>query len=95
LLSRFTWEEEIRLRMPDVPVTRMYVLTKTNEQFIDPAVVITSYDLMTKKKEMLLNFKFGIAVFVRCGFLDYRILFLLTKMSRYLSNFFFRTKVTI
>lgn len=73
--TRFVWEEELRLRMPDVPVTRMYVLTKTNEQFIDPAVVIISYDLMTKKKEMLLNFKFGIIVFVSCRFLVYRILF--------------------
>ena len=51
--------------MPNVPVPGIYVLSKVNEQFIDPAVVITSYDLMSKKKEMLLKFKFGIIVFVR------------------------------
>jgi len=51
--------------MPNVPVTGICVLSKTNEQFIDPAVVITSYDLMTKSKDMLLKFKFGIIVFVR------------------------------
>ncbi|XP_022168575.1 SWI/SNF-related matrix-associated actin-dependent regulator of chromatin subfamily A-like protein 1 [Myzus persicae] len=60
---RYTWEEEIRLRMSNVPVTGIYVLSKTNEQFIDPAVVITSYDLMTRRKDMLLKFKFGIVVF--------------------------------
>jgi len=62
---RYTWEEEIRLRMPNVPVTGIYVLSKINEQFIDPSVIITSYDLMTKSKDMLLKFKFGIIVFVR------------------------------
>lgn len=46
-------------------MTGIYILTKINEQFIDPAVVITSYDLMTRKKDMLLKFKFGIIVFVR------------------------------
>lgn len=51
--------------MPDVPVTGIYVMSKTNEQFIDPAVIITSYDIMSKKRDMLLNFKFGIIVFVR------------------------------
>jgi hypothetical protein len=50
--------------MPNVPVTGICVLSKINEQFIDPAVVITSYDLMTKKKDMLLKLKFGIIVFV-------------------------------
>lgn len=62
---RYTWEEEIRIGMPNVPVTGIYVMSKANEQFINPSVVITSYDLMTKKKDMLLNFKFGIIVFVR------------------------------
>lgn len=51
--------------MPNVPVTGIYVLFKTNEQFIDPAVVITSYDLMSRCKDMLLKIKFGIVVFVR------------------------------
>jgi len=51
--------------MPNIPVAGIYVLSKTNEQFIDPAVVITSYDLMNRKKDMLLKFKFGIIVFVR------------------------------
>ncbi|XP_027840177.2 SWI/SNF-related matrix-associated actin-dependent regulator of chromatin subfamily A-like protein 1 [Aphis gossypii] len=60
---RYTWEEEIRLRLPNVPVSSICVLSKTNEQFIDPAVVITSYDLMTRNKDMLLKFKFGIIVF--------------------------------
>jgi len=62
---RYTWEEEIRLKMPNVPITGIYVLSKSNEQFIDPVVVITSYDLMSRKKDMLLKFKFGIIVFVR------------------------------
>lgn len=43
----------------------MYVMSKVNEQIIDPAVVITSYDLMTKTKAILLKIKFGIIVFVR------------------------------
>lgn len=60
---RYTWEEEIRLKMPNVPITGIYVLSKSNEQFIDPVVVITSYDLMSRKKDMLLKFKFGIIVF--------------------------------
>lgn len=60
---RYTWEEEIRLKMPNVPITGIYVLSKLNEQFIDPVVVITSYDLMSRKKDMLLKFKFGIIVF--------------------------------
>ncbi|VVC28544.1 Helicase superfamily 1/2, ATP-binding domain,Helicase, C-terminal,P-loop containing nucleoside [Cinara cedri] len=60
---RYTWEEEIREKMPNVPVTGIYVLSKVNEQFIDPSVVITSYDLMTKSKDMLLKLKFGIVVF--------------------------------
>ncbi|KAL4107305.1 hypothetical protein QTP88_017672 [Uroleucon formosanum] len=60
---RYTWEEEIRLRMPNVPITGIYVLSKSNEQFIDPVVVITSYDLMSRKKDMLLKAKFGIIVF--------------------------------
>ncbi|XP_001945056.2 SWI/SNF-related matrix-associated actin-dependent regulator of chromatin subfamily A-like protein 1 [Acyrthosiphon pisum] len=60
---RYTWEEEIRLRMPNVPITGIYVLSKSNEQFIDPAVVITSYDLMSKKKDMLIKYKFGIIIF--------------------------------
>lgn len=64
LFFRYTWEEEIRLRMPDIPVTGIYVLSKTNEQFIDPAVVITSYDLMNRSKEMLLKFKFGVIILV-------------------------------
>lgn len=51
--------------MPNIPVTGIYVLSKSNEQFIDPTVVITSYDMMTKKKDMLLSFKFGIIVLVR------------------------------
>lgn len=51
--------------MPNIPVTGIYVLSKMNEQFIDPAVVITSYDLMSKSKDMLLKLKFGIVVFVR------------------------------
>ncbi|XP_025420462.1 SWI/SNF-related matrix-associated actin-dependent regulator of chromatin subfamily A-like protein 1 isoform X1 [Sipha flava] len=59
---RYTWEEEIRLKMPNIPVTGIYVLSKSNEQFIDPTVVITSYDMMTKKKDMLLSFKFGIII---------------------------------
>ncbi|CAI6363886.1 unnamed protein product [Macrosiphum euphorbiae] len=60
---RYTWEEEIRLRMPNVPITGIYVLSKSNEQLIDPVVVITSYDLMSKTKDMLIKFKFGIIVF--------------------------------
>lgn len=51
--------------MPNVPVTGLYVMSKINEEIIDPAVVITSYDLMTKTKDILLNIKFGIIVFVR------------------------------
>lgn len=51
--------------MPNIPITGIYVLSKSNEQFIDPAVLITSYDLMSKKKDMLLKFKFGIIIFVR------------------------------
>lgn len=51
--------------MPNVPVSSICVFSKTHEQFIDPAVVITSYDLMTRNKDMLLKFKFGIIVFVR------------------------------
>lgn len=64
IFIRYTWEEEIRLRMPDIPVTGIYVLSKTNEQFIDPTVVITSYDLMTRSKEMLLKYKFGVIILV-------------------------------
>lgn len=71
--TRFVWEEEIRLRIPNVPVTGIYVLTKTNEQFIDPAVLITSYDLMSKKKDMLLNLNFEFIIFVRSEILVYRI----------------------
>lgn len=59
------WEEEIRLRLPEVPVTGIYVLTKTNEHFIDPSVVITSYDIMSKAKDMLIHFKFGFIILVR------------------------------
>jgi len=51
--------------MPNVPITGIYVLSKSNEQLIDPVVVITSYDLMSKTKDMLIKFKFGIIVFVR------------------------------
>lgn len=73
LNSRYTWDEEIRLRLPEVPVTRIYVLTKTNERFIDPAVVITSYDIMSKTKDLLLNLKFGIIILVRFLTLHFKI----------------------
>lgn len=64
-LIRYTWEEEIRLGMPNILTTGIYVLSKANEQFIDPAVVITSYDLMTRAKDMLLKQRFGIVILVR------------------------------
>ncbi|XP_050420767.1 SWI/SNF-related matrix-associated actin-dependent regulator of chromatin subfamily A-like protein 1 [Adelges cooleyi] len=59
---RYTWEEEIRTRIPNIPVTSIYVLSKASEYVVDPAVVITSYDLMTKAKDMLLDLKFGIVI---------------------------------
>lgn len=89
---RYTWEEEIRFGIPDIPVTGIYVLSKTNEHFIDPAVVITSYDLMTKAKDMLLNLKFGIIVFVR--FLNLHFNFFLFVLVL-LNIIILRMKVTV
>lgn len=50
--------------MPNI-TTGIYVLTILDQQVINPSVVITSYDVMTKKHAMLLQFKFGIIIFVR------------------------------
>ncbi|XP_050545725.1 SWI/SNF-related matrix-associated actin-dependent regulator of chromatin subfamily A-like protein 1 [Daktulosphaira vitifoliae] len=59
---RYTWEEEIRIRMPNIPIPSIYVLSKANEHIINPAVVITSYDLMTKTKDLLMRLKFGVII---------------------------------
>lgn len=63
-MHRYQWEEEIRNNIPDIPVTRIFVLAKGKEQIYNPLVLITSYELMAKKVEELKEMKFGVTIMV-------------------------------
>lgn len=64
-VCRYQWEEEIRNNIPDIPVTRIFVQTKSKEQLPNPLVLITSYDLMARTGDQLVELKFGVIIMVR------------------------------
>lgn len=62
---RYQWEEEIRTNLPKLPITRIFVLSKSKEQIYNPLVLITSYDLMVRCGSQLREMKFGVIIMVR------------------------------
>ncbi|XKL60873.1 hypothetical protein PGB90_007930 [Kerria lacca] len=59
---RYQWEEEIRTNLPKLPITRIFVLSKSKEQIYNPLVLITSYDLMVRCGSQLREMKFGVII---------------------------------
>ncbi|KAI5750295.1 hypothetical protein M8J76_014421 [Diaphorina citri] len=59
---RFQWDEEIRTHLPHVPGSSIYVINSGKDEFVDPMVVITSYDLMTKITKQLKAVRFNMVI---------------------------------
>uniref|UniRef100_A0A1B6GXP5 SWI/SNF-related matrix-associated actin-dependent regulator of chromatin subfamily A-like protein 1 n=1 Tax=Cuerna arida TaxID=1464854 RepID=A0A1B6GXP5_9HEMI len=60
---RFQWEEELRVRLPNsVPLHRIFVMT-SGKDFVDGAqVLILSYDLLSKKRDIIKKMGFGVII---------------------------------
>uniref|UniRef100_A0A1B6KTZ9 SWI/SNF-related matrix-associated actin-dependent regulator of chromatin subfamily A-like protein 1 n=1 Tax=Graphocephala atropunctata TaxID=36148 RepID=A0A1B6KTZ9_9HEMI len=60
---RFQWEEEIRVRLPNsVPTHQIFVMT-SGKDFVDGAqVLILSYDLLSKKRDVIKKMGFGVII---------------------------------
>uniref|UniRef100_A0A8D8PLE3 SWI/SNF-related matrix-associated actin-dependent regulator of chromatin subfamily A-like protein 1 n=1 Tax=Cacopsylla melanoneura TaxID=428564 RepID=A0A8D8PLE3_9HEMI len=59
---RFQWDEEIRTHLPYVPESGIYVINSSKDEFLNPKVVITSYDLMSKISKQLKSIRFNIVI---------------------------------
>lgn len=59
---RYQWEEEIHNNLPTVPCHNIYVLTKGNEHIENVKVLIASYDLMCKQKNVLKSIHFNVII---------------------------------
>lgn len=59
---RFQWDEEIRTHLPHVPGSSIYVINSGKDEFLNPQVVITSYDLMSKITKQLKAIRFNFII---------------------------------
>ncbi|XP_065215119.1 SWI/SNF-related matrix-associated actin-dependent regulator of chromatin subfamily A-like protein 1 [Planococcus citri] len=59
---RYQWEQEIMNYLPNVPLTRIFVMRNSKEPIDNPLVLITSYDLMSKNEKQLLEIEFGVII---------------------------------
>lgn len=50
--------------LPDIPLTKVFVMANSKEQIDNPLVLITSYDLMSRCEAHLLTLKFGVIIMV-------------------------------
>jgi len=62
--SRFTWVEAFRLWLPSVPWHELVVMTNGKEFIEDANILVISYDLLTRHKEILEKMKFGMLILV-------------------------------
>lgn len=63
MLFRESWATHIRELLPRIPVHYIQVLTNNQQSFDDAKVVITSYNMMDRHVEQLVEHKFGIVIF--------------------------------
>ncbi|KAF6213119.1 hypothetical protein GE061_010834 [Apolygus lucorum] len=59
---RFQWQEEILRYLKKIPSYGIIVVTNSKTVLEDPTVVIISYDLVSKLKDVLKNLKFGVII---------------------------------
>lgn len=62
---RFQWEEEIRVQLPNSVHTHQVFVMNSGKDIVDGAkVLILSYDLLVKKKELIKEMRFGVIIMV-------------------------------
>lgn len=62
---RFQWEEEIRVQLPNSVHTHQVFVMNSGKDIVDGAkVLILSYDLLAKKKELIKEMRFGVIIMV-------------------------------
>ncbi|CAB3376895.1 Hypothetical predicted protein [Cloeon dipterum] len=59
---RFSWAESFRMWLPSVPWHEVVVMTNGKEFVADARILIISYDLLTRQKDMLEKMKFGVVI---------------------------------
>ena len=61
---RYLWADAIMTWLPSVPYHRVVVVTVSNDNMKDAHIVITSYDMMTRRQKELKKMNFGMCIMV-------------------------------